>query len=146
MAKLRKQIELAVRRRARLERPQAEQPVRLQVTSAERESFTTQHAITLLNVESALVQIAAQMPEVDDHVVEVSLRATIRSRPAANQVAQDLAGLLEQVRVVEQIDVETWHTALRVIYTSVTTVSDCRRDEYTYLAFAASFLHRTGAL
>ena len=79
----------------------------------------------LLSIESILVQVVEQVPEVDDFVVEQSLRAAIRSRPALDHDAQQLAGLLEQLREVQEIDAETWQTALRVIYTSVNNWSDC---------------------
>ena len=75
MAKLQKQIEAAVRRRAKQERPQAAEIVKLDVTWGQRDAFTQSHATVLLAVESTLVQVSQQDPEVDDAVVEQALRS-----------------------------------------------------------------------
>jgi hypothetical protein len=144
MARLWKQIEMAARRRARQPRPQADQPVKLTVSPGQRDAFTGRHAELLLSIESILVQVAEQIPEVDDFVVEQALRAAIRSRPALDCDARSLADLLEQLRVVQEVDAEIWQTALRVIYTSMNTWSDCHRGDYDYLAFAADFVQRAG--
>ena len=73
MAKLQKQIEAAVRRRAKQGRPQAAETVKLEVTWGQRDAFTQSHATVLLAVESTLVQVSQQDPEVDDAVVEQAL-------------------------------------------------------------------------
>lgn len=51
MAKLQKQIEAAVRRRAKQGRPQAAETVKLEVTWGQRDAFTQSHATVLLAVE-----------------------------------------------------------------------------------------------
>jgi len=142
MGKLSKQIEAAMRRRAKHPHPQADQLVKLRVSNRLRDVFTQQHAPILLLVESAIVQVAGQMEEVDDASVELALRASIRSRSTDDLTARSLAELLEQVRLEHEIDTETWQTALRVIYTSVTNRSDCRAGDRNYLHAAAEFVRR----
>jgi hypothetical protein len=146
MAKLWKQIEMAARRRAKQLRPQPDQPVKLTVSAEQRDAFTACHAGLLLSIESILVQVADQIPQVDDFVVEQALRAAIRSRRAIDPDAQELVSLLEQVREVQEVDVETWQTALRVIHMSVVHRSDCHPGDDDYLGFAADFVQRAGGL
>lgn len=46
--------------------------------------------------------------------------------------------------MIEKVDAETWQTALRVIYTSVTSWSDCQPGDNDYLSYAADFVQRAG--
>jgi Arc/MetJ family transcription regulator len=143
MAKLQKRIEAAVRRRAMQPRPQAAEVVKLEVTSWQQDEFTQSHATVLLLVESMLVLVSQQDLDVDDAVVEQALRAAIRSRPAADPAAEELAQILAGVgSAQDDIDAETWQTAMRVIYTSVKKRSDCKAGDREYLDFAENFLHR----
>jgi len=144
LGKLKKQIEMAARRRAKHGRPQAEQVVKLTVSSAQQKAFSDQHAKTLLKLESVLVATAGDISDGDDFIVEHALRAAIRSRAAADPSAQLLAAVLEEWRQGENLDEGTWRTGLRVLYTSVTSRSDCRRGEINYLDFAAQFVRHLG--
>jgi hypothetical protein len=147
MAKLQKQIEAAVRRRAKQERPQAAEIVKLDVTWGQRDAFTQSHATVLLAVESTLVQVSQQDPEVDDAVVEQALRAVIRSRPAADPAADRLAQVLKYQALAYMgsthgVEADTWQMALRVIYTSVKNSSDCQAGDRNYLDYAENFVRR----
>lgn len=144
MGKLRKQIEIAARRRAKHGRPQAEQVTKLTVSPAQQKAFSDQYAKTLLRMESVIVQTAAELQDGDDFVVEQALRAAIRSHAADDPSAQLLVAVLDAWRQSENLDEGTWRTGLRVLYTSVTSRSDCRRGEFNYLNFAAQFVSHLG--
>ena len=145
MGKLSKRIEQELRRRAKFVRPQAEEQVKLTVTDRERDDFTNAHATILLDLESMLVQIAAQDPAIDDHQVEQGLRAAIRRRPATDHRAEMLAGLLTQMPEIKGVEEEVFWTAMRVVYASVKTRSDCEPGECSYLDFAAEWVRRASS-
>jgi len=140
MGKLSKRIEQAVRRRAKFVRPQAEDQITLMVSDRERDIFTNSYANILFDLESMLAQIAEQDSEIDAQLLEQGLRAAIRKRPATDRRAIMIAELLGRIPEINEVDEEVFQTAMRVVYTSVNTHSDCEPGERNYLDFVAEWV------
>lgn len=142
MARLNKRIEQAIRHRARVGRPQAEEQVKLIVSDRERDVFTQAHANVLLELESMLAQLAQQDSEIDDHLIEQGLRSAIRRRPATDSRAALLVDLLSRMPEIIGVDEEVFRTAMRVVYRSVKTHSDCEPGAYHYVTFVEEWVTR----
>ncbi len=140
MAKLSKRIEQAIRHRAKVGRPQAEEQVKLIVSNHERDVFTQAHANVLLKLESMLAQLAQQDSDIDDHLIEIGLRSAIRRRAATDPRADLLVDLLSHMPEIHGVDEEVFQTAMRVIYKSLRTHSDCEPGECRYVNFVQEWV------
>lgn len=142
MAKLNKRIEQAIRHRAKVGRPQAEEQVKLIVSDRERDVFTQTHANVLLELETMLAQLAEQISDIDDHLIELGLRSAIRRRPPTDPRAELLVDLLMRMHEIIGVDEEVFRTAMRVVYKSVKTHSDCAPGDDYYVTFVQEWVQR----
>ena len=111
------------------------------VRSDRRDQITRAHADLLFDIESLLVDCWRQIEGVDDHWTHIGLVSTMRDDPPDHPTACVVFYALKAMRSLrEEIDVELWLDALRVVDQSVRTHSSLRHGDRSYLSFALAFV------
>lgn len=139
--KRKSRLQSYAKRRAR--RP--ESTVTLISTLLAKDSLMTrmihEHSDLLQNLEFVLVTVAGEFDEVDDCVIERTLRNWIAGKPAEDPVAEAATHLLSEIRESRpDVDDTLWANAMRVVYTSLRDRSSCQAGETSYLGFVSRFV------
>ena len=141
MGRLRDNIAKEKARRARRikEGKVSRRAVRFEATAPERDSFTRQHAHSLLAMEQ-MINTTARSANLDDAQVEAAIKAILQRTEPVNLGVQQLVAALKTEQERLNCDDETWDMGLCVVYRSLKTVSQCNKGETSYLDYTADFI------
>ena len=140
--KLRKQLKLAQRRRNRRPTPSASIPVALKANGGLERRMVRDHQDVLRSIETTLVGASRDADDVDDRVVEKTLRLAIgRQAFSEDPIVAWVLNLLGEMRESrDDTSDDTWRDALRVVYASLKRHSRCQPGEFSYLRFVGSYI------
>ncbi len=135
------QLKAYAKKRARRPVTTFQESGSLKVKGTVERRVVRDHADVLQNIEFSFVAAARESREIDDAVIEQTLRHAIQSRPTEEPV---VSGLLNSLQVIREqrtdISDDLWKDALRVVYTSVQRHSSCQAGCKDYLQFVAAYV------
>ena len=140
--KQRHQLKLSAKRRDRRPEQTIEMARPMTVKHAERERITRSNAGMLLRLETLLVEEAERDAKIDDGVLAAALRCVVQRKESPSEFASVVMDAIERWRFMEENDKQT-EVAMRVIYNSIKTHSECGPGDYSYLIFASQFVKQT---
>jgi hypothetical protein len=100
-----------------------------------------EHTDVLFNIESTLVMLHRDDPEVDDQDADTILRAAIEGQTLSEEKLQDTVDALEIVRKLDgRLSDNDWLDCLRTLRDSVKRHSSLRPGDRRYLDFVDDYI------
>ena len=137
--KQRHDLKLAEKRRSRRAQPSIGFAKPMKVSNRERSRLTETNPRLMLRLETLLVEEAERDDQIDDSVIASALRCVVQEREPETELVEWVVSALVRWQMMEDQNLDT-DLAMRVIYQSARTHSDCQQGDYGYLIYASSFV------
>ena len=135
------------RRREKLPpRPVIVESTPLTLKPRERSQITERCSDVLLAIETALVQSARDLSQVDDEIIKQALTCAIRYTSNETEAVAFVATRLAATRQQLSVSDEDWVLALRAICTSVIDHRKRNAGSFSYVTHARAFLLNANAI